>query len=82
MTLKLVEFESPDVAPLTHEQINILQTLEEFGACKASFFDAVEDQLDDLFKMRPRLIVLVPGHEDAVISISAAGRVALRRALS
>jgi hypothetical protein len=83
MTLKLATFadSTPDSIPLTSGQISILQTLEEFGPCKASFFDAIEDQLDDLFKMRPRLVLIVPGHDDAVVTISTAGRVALGQAL-
>lgn len=83
MALKIVPASlEEEITPLTREQILILETLERHGPTKALLFDAFEDQLDDLFKMRPRLIELVKGHVDPVVDISPAGRLVLNRALS
>jgi hypothetical protein len=82
MTIKLMP-PGPDEAPLlTRDQVDILITLADCGPANASLFETVEDQLDDLFRMRPRLVALVPGHIDAVVKITEAGRSALHRALS
>lgn len=82
MTLKLAPSMVETPIPLTREQILILETLERHGPTKACMFDAFEDHLDDLFRMRPRFIMLVPGHVDAIVSITGAGRQGLRHALS
>lgn len=82
MTLKLAPSMVETPIPLTREQILILETLERHGPTKACMFDAFEDHLDDLFRMRPRLVCLIPGHIDAVVDITGAGRIALNRALS
>ena len=58
--------------PLTRVQVGILLDLSQFGPQRASMFNEME--LDELFKMRPRLIRLVPGFEDAVIDITAEGQ--------
>ena len=62
---------------MTAGQVRILQSLETYGATKALFFD--EAELDTLFKMRPRLIALKPGHNDAVIDITSEGRKVLHQ---
>lgn len=61
--------------PITREQRNILRTLEAMGPCKADSF--IEEEVDELFKMRPRLVSLVKGFADAVIEITAEGRLRL-----
>lgn len=53
----------------------ILQNLSN-GPTKAMFFE--EDEVDALFKLRPRLIKLVPGHDEALIEITPDGIVALK----
>jgi hypothetical protein len=58
--------------PLTRLQVHILQDLADHGPTKASRF--IEDELDELFKMRPRLVALVRGFDDAVVDITAVGR--------
>jgi hypothetical protein len=82
MTLKLAPPALPDEIPLTREQILILETLEKHGPTKALLFDAFESHLDDLYRSKPRLISIIPGHIDAVVDITAAGRLALNRGLS
>jgi hypothetical protein len=64
-------------APLDRHLLDILAQLERFGPSKALFFE--EPDLDALFKMRPRLIRLVPGHQDAVVDITGEGRLRLGR---
>ena len=55
--------------------VRILQNLSH-GPTKAMFFE--EDEVDALFKVRPRLIRLVPGHTEAVIEITPEGIAALK----
>jgi hypothetical protein len=62
---------------LTVHQRSILMALERTGPMKALFFE--EGPLDILFRMRPKLIALCPGHQDAVIDITAEGRKALNQ---
>ena len=61
-----------EVVPLTRLQVGILQDLADRGPTKASRF--VEEELDELFKMKPRLIALVRGFDDAVVDITSVGR--------
>lgn len=63
------------LVPLTREQVTILRVLRDLGRHAADVF--VEEEIDGLFKMKPRLIQLVKGHTDAVIEISGAGLVRL-----
>jgi hypothetical protein len=58
--------------PITAYQFDILIALERDGRMKA--FNWKEDEVDELFKMRPRLIRLVPGYEDPIIDITMEGR--------
>jgi hypothetical protein len=67
--IKLLEIE---VAPVTTYQVEILSTLETTGRMRAYVFD--EQEVDELFKMRPRLIRLVPGYVDPIIDITVEGR--------
>ena len=60
---------------LTSGHIFILQELANRGPTKASFF--WETDVDELFKVKPRLICLVRGFDDAVIDITGEGRKAL-----
>jgi len=53
----------------------ILQRLADNGPTKASFFR--EEELDALFKLRPRLIELAGRYDDPVVDITATGRKAL-----
>jgi hypothetical protein len=59
------------LVPLTREQLRILRELRDYGKRKADVYN--EDEVDGLFRVRPRLVQLVKGHTDAVIEISAAG---------
>ncbi len=61
-------------------ELDILSALEKFGPTKAFLFE--ESVLDHLFKRRPRLICLVRGYDDAVIDITAEGRLEANRARS
>jgi hypothetical protein len=63
---------------LSRPKIKILSHLATLGATPAWVFD--EYQLDALFKMRPRLIDLVPGNDDPVITITPLGQAALTAA--
>jgi hypothetical protein len=65
----------PELTPITREQYAILRTLEACGPCKADAF--IEEEVDGLFKLRPRLIALVKGFSDAVVEITPAGRLRL-----
>jgi hypothetical protein len=58
-------------------QFDILVALEKDGRMKA--FNWNEKEVDDLFKMRPRLIRLVPGYDDPVIDITMEGRKRLQQ---
>jgi hypothetical protein len=70
--LRAVPFEAPDVVPITAYQFDILVALERNGSLRAFTFD--EGEVDELFRMRPRLIRLVPGYDDPVIAITVEGR--------
>lgn len=61
---------------LTEYQLEILKALEDDGATRAFLFN--EEDLDPLFKMRPRLIRIVPGHVEAVVDITGDGIKRLR----
>ena len=61
--------------PLKIAHARILQNLSN-GPTKAMFFE--EDEVDALFRLRPKLIKLVPGHGEAVIEITPEGIVALK----
>jgi hypothetical protein len=77
MSLQDFTMPAPEVKPLTRFQIEILTHLSEKGPTKAYLFD--EDDLDALFKMRPRLVALVRGHEEAVVDITGEGRLRLHQ---
>jgi hypothetical protein len=62
---------------LTACQFDILIALERDGRMKA--YNWREEEVDELFKMRPRLIRLVPGHDDPVIDITMEGRKRLQQ---
>jgi hypothetical protein len=77
--MSLQDFTMPAAKPipLNRFQLDILTQLSERGATKAYMFD--EDDLDGLFKMRPRLIALVPNNEEPVVDITAEGRLRLHQ---
>lgn len=56
---------------ISKAQIAILQALADHGPTPASLFN--EEELDALFKLRPRLICLVRGHTDAVVDVTGEG---------
>jgi hypothetical protein len=64
-----------DSIKLDRHLLDILSQIEKYGPTKALFF--VEEWLDELFKLRPRLIRLVPGHQDPVVDITGEGRLRL-----
>ena len=68
-------FEAP--RPISAYQFDILIALERDGRMKA--FNWNEKEVDDLFRMRPKLIRLVPGHDDPVIDITMEGRKRLQQ---
>jgi hypothetical protein len=70
----------PAPKPLEKQHIAILIQLLHEGPLKAFFFD--EETLDDLFRMRPRLIALRPGHQEAVVEITTEGIRRLNQALN
>jgi hypothetical protein len=57
---------------LTLWHIRILQTLADDGPSPLSRFN--ETFCDDLFRLRPRLVQLVKGHEEPILDITAEGR--------
>jgi hypothetical protein len=61
---------------LTEYQLDILMTLEHDGPTRAFLFN--EEDIDPLFRMRPRLIQLVRGHIEAVVDITSEGILKLR----
>jgi hypothetical protein len=61
--------------PLKDRHTVILRKLMEAGPLKHFWFE--EEDLDELFRMRPRLIKLVPGHTEAVVEITPEGVTAL-----
>jgi hypothetical protein len=64
--------EAPPAPVLSRVQLFILRDLADHGPTRAGRFN--EEELDRLFKMRPRLIALVRGFNDAVVDITGAGR--------
>jgi len=61
---------------LSEYQLDILKALERDGPTRAFLFN--DEDLDPLFKMRPRLIQLVKGHVEAVVDITGDGIKKLR----
>jgi hypothetical protein len=61
-----------DPTPISTYQFDILVALEKDGRSRAYVWN--EWEVDQLFKMRPRLIRLVPGFDDPVIDITMEGR--------
>jgi hypothetical protein len=61
---------------LSEYQLDILKVLEHDGPTKAFLFN--DEDLDPLFKMRPRLIRIIPGHVEAVVDITGDGIKKLR----
>jgi hypothetical protein len=62
--------------PLKGRHTVILHKLMEEGPLKHFWFE--EEDLDELFRMRPRLIRLSPGEStEAIVEITAAGVAAL-----
>ncbi len=61
---------------LSIAKLRILQYLTFNGESPAWVFD--EDELDELFKMRPRLIRLVADHINPVLDITREGEAAYR----
>ena len=64
-------------AAISKAHYRILSTIAKTGSTKAMFFE--EDEIDALFKLRPRLIKLVPGHIEAVVEITPEGITALKK---
>lgn len=62
---------------LKREHIDILLYLRDMGAERADLWE--EEPVDELFKARPRLVALIPGHEEPWIEITTAGFAALAK---
>lgn len=61
---------------LSKAHFRILTEIAKTGSTKAMFFE--ESEVDALFNIRPRLIRLVPGHDEAVVEITPEGIAALK----